>query len=92
MTLLALTLVLLSAVLHAVWNLAAKRAGGGLPFVFVTGLVINILYLPVVIGYVLILTAMTFTPVSYVAPARESSILIGAAACIVVGIVLLAVG
>ncbi len=53
MTLLALTLVLLSAVLHAVWNLAAKRAGGGLPFVFVTGLVINVLYLPIVIGYVL---------------------------------------
>ena len=29
------------------------------------------------IGYVLILTALTFTPVSYVAPAREISILIG---------------
>jgi drug/metabolite transporter (DMT)-like permease len=29
------------------------------------------------IGYVLILTAMTFTPVSYIAPAREISILIG---------------
>jgi drug/metabolite transporter (DMT)-like permease len=30
------------------------------------------------IAYVLVLTAMTFTPVSYVAPAREVSILIGA--------------
>tara|TARA_R110002050_G_scaffold82229_1_gene175986 strand:- start:190 stop:882 length:693 start_codon:yes stop_codon:yes gene_type:complete len=29
-------------------------------------------------GYVLVLTAMTFTPVSYVAPAREFSILFGA--------------
>ncbi len=29
------------------------------------------------VGYVLILTAMTFTPVSYIAPAREVSILIG---------------
>jgi len=29
------------------------------------------------VGYVLILTAMTFTPVSYIAPAREISILIG---------------
>ncbi|MDB6113324.1 MAG: EamA-like transporter family protein [Lacunisphaera sp.] len=29
------------------------------------------------LGYVLILTAMTFTPVSYIAPAREISILIG---------------
>jgi drug/metabolite transporter (DMT)-like permease len=28
-------------------------------------------------GYILILTAMTFTPVSYIAPAREISILIG---------------
>lgn len=51
MTFLALTLVLIAAVLHAVWNLAAKRAGGGLPFVFATGLVINALYLPVVAVY-----------------------------------------
>ena len=29
------------------------------------------------IGYILILTAMSFTPVSYIAPAREVSILIG---------------
>ena len=29
------------------------------------------------VSYVLILTAMSFTPVSYVAPAREISILIG---------------
>jgi drug/metabolite transporter (DMT)-like permease len=52
MTLPSLALVLLAAVLHAVWNLAAKRAGGGLPFVFVTGLVINTLYLPVLVVYV----------------------------------------
>jgi uncharacterized membrane protein len=30
-------------------------------------------------AYILVLTAMVFTPVSYVAPAREISILIGAA-------------
>ena len=30
------------------------------------------------VAYVLILTAMSFTPVSYIAPAREISILIGA--------------
>ena len=29
-------------------------------------------------SYILVLTAMVFTPVSYVAPAREISILIGA--------------
>jgi drug/metabolite transporter (DMT)-like permease len=28
-------------------------------------------------AYILVLTAMQFTPVSYVAPARETSILIG---------------
>jgi len=53
MTAAALALVLAAAVLHAVWNLAAKRAGGGLPFVAATGLVINALYLPVVTLYVL---------------------------------------
>ncbi len=53
MTALALALVLTAAVLHAVWNLAAKRAGGGLPFVAATGLVINALYVPVVAVYVL---------------------------------------
>ena len=31
------------------------------------------------LSYILVLTAMQFTPVSYVAPAREISILIGAA-------------
>ncbi|MEN6566292.1 MAG: hypothetical protein ABFC57_08310 [Veillonellales bacterium] len=30
------------------------------------------------LSYILVLTAMVFTPVSYVAPAREVSILIGA--------------
>src|SRR5262249_61564717 len=62
------------------------------------------------LSYILVLTAMQFTPVSYVAPAREISILIGtamgtrllaegdvhrrlaAAAAMVVGVVVLAVG
>lgn len=51
MTALALTLVLAAAVLHATWNLCAKRAGGGLPFVWVVGAVICTLYLPVLAGY-----------------------------------------
>ncbi len=59
-TALALVVVLVAAGLHATWNLCAKRAGGGLPFVW------------------LVLTAMSFTPVSYVAPTREGSIVIGA--------------
>jgi drug/metabolite transporter (DMT)-like permease len=53
MTLAALALILAAALLHATWNLAAKRAQSGLPFVFATGLVIAPLYVPVVIGYVL---------------------------------------
>jgi drug/metabolite transporter (DMT)-like permease len=51
MTGLALLLIVLAAVCHAVWNLAAKRSGGGLPFIFLAGLVINVLYLPVLAIY-----------------------------------------
>jgi len=51
MTAFALTLVLIAAVLHATWNLCAKRAGGGPPFVWVVGVVICSLYLPVLVGY-----------------------------------------
>lgn len=42
------------------------------------GLVLGIALLSP-LGYILVLTAMVFTPVSYVAPAREISILIGTA-------------
>ncbi len=51
MTSLALILVLTAAVLHATWNLCAKRAGGGLPFVYLVGLIICALYVPVIAGY-----------------------------------------
>lgn len=51
MTAFALTLVLIAAVLHATWNLCAKRAGGGLPFIWIVGIVICSGYLPVMIGY-----------------------------------------
>jgi drug/metabolite transporter (DMT)-like permease len=47
----ALVLILIAAVLHATWNYWAKRAGGGLPFVYLVGLIICSLYIPVVIGY-----------------------------------------
>lgn len=52
MTLGALALILAAAGLHAWWNLAAKRARSGLPFVGAVGLVIAPLYLVVVAGYV----------------------------------------
>jgi len=51
MTGFALGLVLVAAVLHATWNLCAKRAGGGLPFVWLVGAVICALYVPVVAIY-----------------------------------------
>jgi drug/metabolite transporter (DMT)-like permease len=51
MTAFALALVLVAAVLHATWNVCAKRAGGGLPFVWVTGAVICAFYAPVLAGY-----------------------------------------
>ncbi|MBT5903770.1 MAG: EamA family transporter [Opitutaceae bacterium] len=53
MTPLALALVLTAAVLHAIWNLSAKRAGSGLPFVFAVGIVMTIYYLPLVTGMIL---------------------------------------
>src|SRR6185503_999651 len=51
MTAFALALVLIAAVLHATWNLCAKRAGGGLPFVWLVGAVICTVYIPVLVGY-----------------------------------------
>ena len=50
MTAFALGLVLVAAVLHASWNLCAKRAGGGLPLVWLVGAVICSLYVPVLAG------------------------------------------
>jgi drug/metabolite transporter (DMT)-like permease len=47
----ALALVLVAAVLHATWNLCAKRAGGGLPFVWLVGAVICAGYVPVLAFY-----------------------------------------
>jgi len=46
MPLSALALVLLAAVLHATWNIAAKKAGGGDHFVFITTSLTSVLWLP----------------------------------------------
>jgi len=48
MSALALIMVLGAALLHALWNLAAKRVSSGLPFVIATNLVIAPLYVPVI--------------------------------------------
>jgi drug/metabolite transporter (DMT)-like permease len=50
-TLTALGLILAAAVLHAAWNLCAKRAGGGLPFVWLVGALICAAYVPVLAVY-----------------------------------------
>src|SRR3990170_3708258 len=51
MTAFALLLVLIAAVLHATWNYCAKRAGGGLPFVWLVGAIICTCYVPVLGAY-----------------------------------------
>ncbi len=51
MTAFALALVLVAAALHASWNYCAKRAGGGLPFVWLVGVVICTVYVPVVAAF-----------------------------------------
>ena len=53
MSALALLLVLVAACAHATWNFAAKRSGGGLPFVWLTGLVSLCFYAPVALAYTL---------------------------------------
>jgi len=46
MTAFALLLILLAAALHATWNLAAKRAASGLPFVWASGVLSLVLWTP----------------------------------------------
>lgn len=53
MTPLALGLVVIAAFTHATWNFAAKRSGGGLPFVWLTGLWSFLFYIPAVTAYTL---------------------------------------
>ncbi len=52
MTVLALSLVLSSAVLHATWNLFAKRAGGGAAFVWLFNALSALIYAPFALGAV----------------------------------------
>lgn len=55
MTFLALALVLCSAVLHSTWNLAAKRSGGGLSFIWLFIAVGSVIYAPVALVAALII-------------------------------------
>jgi drug/metabolite transporter (DMT)-like permease len=57
----ALALVLASAVAHAAWNLFAKRAGGGVPFLWLALALAIPLYAPIAIA-VLVVTGATIDP------------------------------
>ena len=63
MTLFALGLVLASAVAHATWNLFAKRAGGGIPFLWLALTLSVPIYAPIAIA-VLIVTGVSAGPVA----------------------------
>jgi drug/metabolite transporter (DMT)-like permease len=52
-TIFSLSLVLVSALVHASWNLLAKRAGGGAPFVWLFAALSLILYAPFAVGILL---------------------------------------
>ncbi len=60
MTALATALVVVSALMHATWNLLAKRAGGGVEFLWLLSVVTVIAYLPVAAAYVVVV-APAFT-------------------------------
>ncbi|HEY9641337.1 MAG TPA: DMT family transporter [Coleofasciculaceae cyanobacterium] len=54
MTVLALGLVLLSALVHASWNLFAKRAGGGAAFVWLFASLSSLFYAPLAVAVFLL--------------------------------------
>jgi drug/metabolite transporter (DMT)-like permease len=54
MTEFALALVLLSAVIHATWNLFAKRAGGGVVFAMLLNVVSVVVFAPVLVVLLLV--------------------------------------
>lgn len=84
-------LVLLAALLHAIWNYLAKTIPSGAPFVWLLAVVMCILWFPVAAGYIylygfnwsaqnigiFILYALRVAPVHLVAPTREISIVLG---------------
>jgi drug/metabolite transporter (DMT)-like permease len=50
----ALALVLLSAILHATWNLLAKRSGGGITFIWLSDALSVVFYAPVTLAVLLV--------------------------------------
>ncbi|MGH7717139.1 MAG: EamA family transporter, partial [Vulcanimicrobiaceae bacterium] len=60
MNALALGLVLTAAVLHATWNLLAKRSSGGAPFIWLYFAISTVVYAPIAVA-VWVLWPRTFT-------------------------------
>ena len=54
MSSLALALILAAAVVHATWNLLAKRVGGGAPFVWLFGALSAVIYAPLALAVIVI--------------------------------------
>lgn len=54
MTAFALLLVLTAALLHALWNLLAKRARGGIPFTWLFSLLTVVLWAPIIAVYMIV--------------------------------------
>jgi len=46
----ALSLVMLAGLIHASWNIAAKKSGGDLRFIAFSSLVILVFWMPVGVG------------------------------------------
>src|SRR5690606_8308915 len=65
MTGLAVALVLSSAVLHATWNLFAKRVSGGVGFVWLMTTLQSLIYLPLAL-YILVVDQPPLTPMHLV--------------------------
>ncbi len=54
MTSFAFALVLVAAIVHAAWNLLAKRAGGGIAFAFLINALATLIYTPLTVGVLLL--------------------------------------
>ena len=54
MTPVALALILAAAVVHATWNLLAKRAGGGAPFLWLFDALSTVIYAPLALAVVVL--------------------------------------
>jgi drug/metabolite transporter (DMT)-like permease len=59
---LAFGLVLVSAFMHATWNLLAKRAGGGMAMVWLFSTVAAVIYLPIAVAVFIIQKPVIGTP------------------------------